>query len=117
MPAGQPTKYKPEYCERVVDLGKEGKSRVQIAVTLEESRSVLDVWAEAHPKFLEALTRAKDCEQAVFEEKGFEALHDSGFNSSVWKTSMAARFKQDYTERKEIATKQTIILESDVDKL
>jgi transposase-like protein len=102
MPGGRPTTYKPEYCERVIELGKEGKSRVQIAVELDVPRASLHDWAEAHPKFSAALTRAKECEQNWWETKGQQALDTRDFNAPVWKKSMEARFRDDYTERRQV---------------
>jgi hypothetical protein len=100
-PVGRPTLYRPEYCERVVELGKQGKSRVQIADALDlNSRSTLDDWAEVHPEFSEALTRAKMAEQAYWEELGHQALFADRFQAVVWKTSMQARFREDYTEKR-----------------
>ena len=101
MTAGRPTKYKPEFCERVIKLGKEGKSPAQIACNLEIGRASLHDWAEAHPDFSAALTRAKDEEQNWWENKGQSSLSADRFQAAVWKKSMEARFRDDYTERKE----------------
>jgi transposase len=98
---GRHSDYKPEYCERVIELGKAGKSRVQIAVALDTSRASMDRWAEAHPEFRTALTRAKECEQDWWENKGQEGLTADKFNSAVWSKSMSARFRDDYTERRQ----------------
>lgn len=103
MPAGRPTTYKPEYCEAVIELGKEGKSRVQIACMLDVGRSSLDDWAEKNPEFSEALTRAKAEEQMWWENVAQKALYADKFQAAVWKKSMEARFRDTYTERKEHA--------------
>lgn len=100
---GRPSKYDPAYCERVIELGKEGKSLVQIAVALDMPKSTLQSWADQHIEFSAALTRAKQCEQAWWENKGQEGLTADKFNSAVWSKSMSARFREDYTERRELA--------------
>ncbi len=100
--AGQPTKYKPEYCERVMELGKEGMSPVQIACELDVARTTLLAWSDKHPEFLTAITRAKELEQAHWEALGYRALFADKFQAQVWKKSMEARFRNDYTERKQI---------------
>lgn len=102
MPAGRPTLYRPEYCERVIELGREGKSPAQIASDLDVARPTLLAWSDQHPEFLTALTRAKVHEQAWWEDKGQAALTSDRFNSAVWSKSMSARFREDYTERKEL---------------
>ncbi len=101
MPAGRPTEYREEYCEAVVELGKEGKSPAQMAASFDVSRQTIDNWAAAHPEFLEALSRAKAHAQAWWETKGVDGMTADKFNALVWKTSMQARFREDYTERHE----------------
>ena len=105
-PVGRPSSYDPAYCEKVIELGKAGKSQVQIACALEVPRTTLLRWADDHEEFRTALTRAKDCEQNWWEEKGMNAVEDgtmTGPGATVWKKSMEARFRNDYTERKELA--------------
>ncbi len=103
MPAGRPTSYLPEYCERVIALGKEGKSQVQIACSLAVDPASLREWAKVHTEFSLALTRAKAEEQNWWENKGQDGLTADKFNSAVWAKSMSARFRDDYTERKEVS--------------
>lgn len=99
MPAGRPTDYRDEYCARVVELGREGKSHAQIAAALDVSRQTLHNWANAHPEFLDAITHARDLAQAWFEDKGQIGLMTPGFNASLWAKQVSARFPDDYTER------------------
>ena len=103
MPAGQPTKYRPEYCEEVINLGKLGKSPAQIASNLGVARPTLYAWADAHPEFMTALTRAKTEEQRWWEDQAQLGLTADRFNAQVWTKSMQARFREDYTERKEVS--------------
>jgi hypothetical protein len=103
MPAGRPSTYKPEYCEKVIELGRDGKSPTQIAVAIGVSRSTMLSWADQHLEFSAALTRAKECEQAWWEDTGQTGLRADKFNSAVWAKSMSARFRDDYTERRELA--------------
>jgi hypothetical protein len=99
----RPSPYKPEYCERVIELGKQGNSPAQIASELGFSKAVLWVWAKKHPEFGAAMERAKTEEQAWWEKEGRVGMRmgSGGFNGLVWKVAMQARFKDDYTERKE----------------
>lgn len=99
---GRPSKYKPEYCEVVIKLGKEGKSLVQMAAHFDISRQTIDNWAENNPDFLEALLRAKVHAQNWWEDAGMKGMVGDKFNAAVWKKSMEARFREDYTERKEV---------------
>lgn len=99
MPGGRPSKYDPAYCEQVVELGKQGKSPVQIACALDVSRVTMLGWAEKHPAFSTALTRAKELEQDWWENVAQTALFADKFQASVWAKSMSARFRNDYTEK------------------
>ncbi len=103
MPAGRPSKYQPEFCDEVVELGREGKSPAQMASHFDVSRQTIDNWAADNPEFLEALTRAKAHSQAWWEDQGAKGMVGDKFNAAVWKVSMQARFREDYTERKEIS--------------
>jgi hypothetical protein len=97
----RPSDYRPEYCERVIELGKQGYSVVEMADELDVSRNTLETnWPAAHPEFLEALTRAREASQAWWEKAGRTGMLMSGFNSSVWSRSMAARFPRDWREVK-----------------
>lgn len=108
LPAGRPTMYDPVYCETVVELGKQGKSLAQMCAHFDISRRTIDLWADANPEFLEALSRAKVHMQAKLEAMGFDGMTEQGFNAAVWKKTMEARFRDDYTERKEVSGKLTI---------
>ena len=103
MPGGRPTLYSPEYCDAVEEYGREGKSPAQIAARLNVCRQTLENWAQEHPEFLAALTRAKSFAQAWWEDEGQAALHDREFNSTVWTKTVQARFREDYTERREVS--------------
>lgn len=101
-PPGRPSIYRPEYCETVEDLGRQGMSPAQIASELNVTKSTLYVWAGVYPEFQDSLARAKTHEQAAWERIGIKALPRKHFQAQVWRTSMAARFKDEYTEGRQI---------------
>lgn len=98
MSAGRPSDYLPEYCERVIELGRQGKSHAQIAAALDVARQTLHNWCDAHPEFLDAMTRARDLAQAWWEDKGQGGLETPGFNASLWSKQVSCRFRADYTD-------------------
>lgn len=98
MPAGRPTIYDPAHCERVIELGREGKSHAQIAAALDVARMTLYEWASRHPEFSDAITRAKDLAQAWFEDRGQAGLSSREFNASLWAKQVSCRFREDYTD-------------------
>ncbi len=97
---GQPSAYRPEYCDVVVALGREGKSKAQIAARLDVTRVTLDNWADEHPEFFAAIKRALDFSLAWWEDSGQSGMRERGFNAAVWSRSMAARFPADYREER-----------------
>jgi hypothetical protein len=101
-PPWRPTKYDPAFCERAVELGSEGRSKVEIAYELGVDRKTLDNWAAAHEDFFHAITRAKEAEQVWWERKGRDNLTTQGFQSSMWSRSMGARFPDDWREKSEV---------------
>lgn len=105
----RPTDYDPAYCEDVIELGKAGKSKAQMASHFDVSRQTIDNWADANPEFLEALTRAMAHCQAWWEDKAQTGMETPGFNAAVWKKSVEARFREDYTERQEQTIKGSVV--------
>lgn len=104
MPAGRPSDYKPEYCDAVIARQAEGWSLAEFAANVGVARQTIDNWGVSHPEFLEALSRAKAAEQAWWERAGREGMLADKFNAAVWKKSVEARFRDDYTERHENKT-------------
>lgn len=101
MPAGRPSLYKPEYCESVLEMGKQGYSVVEMAAEIGVARSTLEeAWPSANPEFSEALTRARECSQAWWERTGRVGMVENTINPSIWSRSMAARFPRDWREVK-----------------
>jgi hypothetical protein len=97
----RPTDYDPAYCDRVVELGKEGYSVVEMAAEIGVSRNTLETnWPAAHPEFMEAFTQARLLSQAWWEKQGRTNLATQGFQSALYSRSMAARFPADWREVK-----------------
>lgn len=84
-------------------MAKQGKGWANYAATFEIDRATLYDWAAAHEEFSTALTRAKVLEQQWWEDQARENLRSREFNANLWIKSAQARFREDYTERKETA--------------
>lgn len=108
---GRPLEYKEEFCDRVIELGREGKSHAQIARDLDFSRETLYAWAKTYPKFSDAINRAKDLAQAWFEDKGQAGLDTREFNAALWAKQVSCRFRADYTDKTESDVKTTHTVE------
>jgi len=99
---GRPSKYKPEFCERILELASIGAGWAEYAAEFGVDRTTLFDWRDRHPEFSTALTRAKAIEQSWFEKEARENMKNRDFNANLWNRSTAARFREDYTERKEV---------------
>ena len=103
---GRPSKYDPALCDKVVELGRQGKSVEQISSALGFHYKTLLYWAETHPEFLEAMELAKQYELAYWEDLGsqyiVEAPQSAKLNTGLWSRSMAARFPAKYRENSKV---------------
>ena len=101
-PIGRPTLFDPSYCDKVVELGRLGKSLEQISSNLGVSCRVLYDWRDRYPEFLRALEEAKEAEQTWWEDQAqaymLENKDGPKLNASIWSRSMAARFPKKYRE-------------------
>jgi transposase len=99
---GRPSQYDPLYCERVIELGKLGKSVEQIAAQIGVGTKTMYNWRDEHPEFLHAMDIAKELEldwwENIAQSMMVEDKDSAKLNSSIWSRSMAARFPKKYRE-------------------
>lgn len=98
-PVGRPTKYRPEYCEQIIELGKQGKSIAQMASHFDVDKASIFDWDKSHPDFSTALARAKAHSQTWWENTAQQNMDNRNFNAQLWLKSVASRFRDDYTEQ------------------
>lgn len=98
-PAHRPTIYDPGHCHLVEEMGKQGKSRAQMASMLNVSRQTLYEWGASHSEFGDALSRAREHEQAWWEEHARSNLKTKVYQAQLWRYSMAGRFRDEYGDR------------------
>jgi hypothetical protein len=96
----RPSEYKQEYCEQVIEYGKQGKSVAWMAAELGVHKDTLYEWEKVHPEFSDSFTRARLESQRWWEDAGQAGMLTPGFGASVWSRSMAARFPEDWREQK-----------------
>ena len=102
MAGGRPSLYDPAYCEKVIEMGKMGKSIVQMASAFDVTRETIYEWTRVHPEFSDAISRAKVHAQHWWEEMGQAGLTMQGFNASLWAKNVSCRFREDYSEPKNV---------------
>jgi transposase len=101
-PVGRPSQYDPVYCERVIELGKLGKSVEQIAANIGVGTKTMYNWRDEFPEFLRAMDLAKELEldwwETIAQAMMVENKESDKLNASIWSRSMAARFPKKYRE-------------------
>ena len=114
MPGGRPSKYKPEYCQMVIDHMKDGSSLASFAAEISMPRQTLYSWMDEHEEFHDACKVAAEKSQAWWEKIANQAasgrIHDpvykgkySKMNYGMMKFIMSRRFK-DFHEKQEVTT-------------
>ena len=98
MAGGRPTDYKPEYCELIVEYGREGLHTYQIAGKFEVVKSTLYNWAELHPEFMVAFTRARELSKAYMIKHAMDNLGNKNYQSKLWEVLM--KFCHDVKENR-----------------
>ncbi len=100
---GRRTKYLPEMCETIVELGKRGRSKTQCASHLGIARSTFDRWIEEYEDFREAWELADTHSQAFWENIGMAGLGKGHtFNDRAWSLQVRNRFPHSYKELREL---------------
>lgn len=92
------------FCEKVIEWGKEGKSKTWMAAELGITKTTVDVWLKQYPEFYDAMQLALLYSQKWWEDEGQKGMFkpSSEFNSTLWSKNMAARFHEDWREKHEI---------------
>ena len=122
--AGQPTKYKEEYCEKIVEFMSVGGSLTQFAASIDVCRETVYEWGRVHPKFSDAIKMAKTKCEAHWEKIGHEGMYMGGkenpFQASMYIFKMKARFgwrdNQDINLKSDTKIQLSYNLEDDDDE-
>lgn len=103
MSAGRPSKYTPEFCERVIDAGSEGKTITEMADDLDIARSTIYEWIDTYPEFSDAIKRGLQKAQAWWERNGRLATFGGvdGYNATSYIFQMKNRFPDDWRDKQE----------------
>lgn len=108
MPAGRPTKYKPEYCQMLIDHMSQGLSFESFAADVDTWAGTLYRWEEAHPEFREAKRKGFEKCRKFYEKAGVAGFMGKipGFNTAAWIFNMKNRFK--WHDRQELEVTASI---------
>lgn len=115
MPAGRPSKYKPEFCEMLVAHMGQGYSFESFGAIVDAHRDTLYEWEKQHPEFSDAKKKSKERCLFWWEKLGRhgamglksmkirrdgkeEEIDISRFNAAMWIYNMKCRFKENWKE-------------------
>lgn len=94
MPAGRPTKYRPEYCQIAEDTLSEGLSQAVLAGKLNVDEDTITNWKAEHEEFFGAIKRGSSKGRELWERMGIQGASGQidGFNATSWIFNMKNRF-------------------------
>lgn len=100
MPAGRPSKYDPAMCETVIQCGREGMGKAEMAAELDIAYSNFDRWQHEHPEFQDSVKEAVRQSQAWWEKMGRVSTFGGvdGFNATSYIFQMKNRFRADWND-------------------
>ena len=100
---GRPTKYKPEYCEQLIEHMAHGASFESFGAIIRVCRDTLYEWCKVYPEFSDAKGVGKSCSLNWWEKtgRGITLGKIKGGNSQVWRYNMSNL--HGWTEKQETA--------------
>ena len=105
--------FKPEMCDRMIELGQQGASQKMIWADLGVTKDVAASWRKKYPEFADSLDMALVHSQAYWEREMLANVGNKAFNSRIAEIALRGQFPQDYKETREI--KQEIKQEIKID--
>lgn len=93
--------FKPEMCDIMIEMGKQGASQKMIWSELGINKDVAKTWCKNHPEFADALELAKTHSQAYWEREMIANVNNKSFNSRLVEIALRGQFQEDYRETRE----------------
>lgn len=98
---GNPTKYRDDMPEKVIELMKQGASKYEVALELDICEDTFYEYKKIHSAFSEAVKKGEWFSRGAWEKEGRLSLRDKDFNSTLWYMNMKNRHGwSDKTESK-----------------
>ena len=94
--------FKPEMCQRIIEMGKEGASQKMMFAEIGINKGVADTWKKNHPEFADALDTAVTNSQAYWEREILANVNNKNFNSRLAEIALRGQFQADYRETRDI---------------
>lgn len=93
--------FKPEMCDTLIEMGKQGASQKMMWSELGISKDVAENWKKKHPEFAEALGVALVHSQAFWERELLANVGNKSFNSRIAEIALRGQFPTDYKETRD----------------
>lgn len=94
--------FKPEMCDRMIELGKTGSSQKMIFADIGITKDVARGWEKKYPEFKDALDMALVHAQAYWEKMMLDNVNNKAFNSRMVEIAVRGQFQDTYKETREI---------------
>ena len=88
----RPSKYNPDFNNKIVDLMSEGASIQEVCLELGICKQTLYNWIEEHPEFLDSKKKGEWFSEGWWMREGRINLQNSKFNYTGWYMNMKNRF-------------------------
>lgn len=97
---GRPTDYTVDMCDKVIEWGRLGFSKTQMASKLEVSRDTVFQWEKAHVEFSDAMIVAMSHSEAWWENQAHNGITQPSkeFNTGLFGKIMSCRFPKTWRE-------------------
>ena len=102
-PVGRPSKYRPEYCDMVVDHMSEGASLTSFAAEIDVSRETISEWSRVHPEFSVAVKKGKAKCAAWWERLGRTGAMGGDVNPTLVIFGLKNMAAYDWRDKQELA--------------
>jgi len=108
--------FKPEMCDRMIELGKSGASQKMMFAEIGINKNVADTWKKNHDEFADSLETAKTHSQAYWEREILANVNNKGFNSRLAEIALRGQFADDYRETRDTKVDAKIEVKIDFQK-
>jgi len=94
--------FKPEMCDRMIELGQQGASQKMIWAEMGITKDVAKSWQKKYPEFADALDMALVHAQAYWEREMLANVNNRAYNSRLAEIALRGQFPQDYKDTREL---------------
>ena len=85
-------KYRPEYCDLLVEMMSKGSAFIEFCAAVKVSKQTFYLWRDRYPAFKEAHELATSLAEAHWVKKGEENAGNPDFNAAMYHFQMGSRF-------------------------